>query len=314
MKLQQLRYACEVARRSLNVSAAAEALFTSQPGLSRQIKALEDELGVAIFVRRGKRLTAVTEPGRAVLAIAERMLADAANLKRAGEDYASRNLGTLTVATTHTQARYALPKAVAAFKRRYPKVDLVIHQGNPEQICTQVAEGEADLCVATEQIAEHPALVALPCYQWNRCVVVPPRHALLKVQPLTLEAIAAWPIVTYDFAFANRSLVNRAFEQRGLTPNVVLTAFDADVIKTYVELGLGVGIMAQMAFDPRRDRHLRSMDASHLFPSSTTRLGIKRGAYLRRFAYDFIELFAPALTHDLVEKAVTGTGGSSYEL
>ena len=157
-------------------------------------------------------------------------------------------------------------------------------------------------------------LVMLPCYQWNRCVVVPPRHALLKVQPLTLEAIAAYPIVTYDFAFANRSLVNRAFEQRGLTPNVVLTAFDADVIKTYVELGLGVGILARMAFDPRRDRHLRSLDASHLFPSSTTRLGIKRGAYLRRFAYDFIELFAPALTHDLVGKAVTGAGGSTYEL
>jgi LysR family cys regulon transcriptional activator len=314
MKLQQLKYACEVARRDLNVSAAAEALFTSQPGLSRQIKALEDELGIQIFVRRGKRLTGVTEPGRAVLAIAERMLADAANLKRAGEDYAGRNLGTLTIATTHTQARYALPKAVAAFKRRYPKVHLIIHQGNPEQICTQVADGEADLCIATEQIAEHPGLVALPCYQWNRCIVVPPRHALLKLQPLTLEAIAAYPIVTYDFAFANRSLVNRAFEQRGLTPNVVLTAFDADVIKTYVELGLGVGIMARMAFDAQRDRHLRAIDASHLFPSSTTRLGIKRGAYLRRFAYDFIELFAPALTHDLVEKTVAGTAGTNYEL
>ena len=314
MKLQQLRYACEVARRDLNVSTAAESLHTSQPGLSRQIRALEEELGVEIFVRRGRRLTGVTEPGRAVLAIAERMLADAANLKRAGEDYASRNLGTLTIATTHTQARYALPKAVAAFKRRYPKVHLIIHQGNPTQVCAQVADGEADLCIATEQVAEHPALVALPCYQWNRCVVVPPRHALLKTQPLTLEAIAAYPIVTYDFAFANRSLVNRAFEQRGLTADVVLTAFDADVIKTYVELGLGIGIMARMAFDPRRDLHLRAIDASHLFPSSTTRLGIKRGAYLRRFAYDFIELFAPALTRAVVEKTVAGTAGSTYEL
>jgi len=314
MKLQQLRYACEVARRDLNVSTAAESLHTSQPGLSRQIRALEEELGVEIFVRRGRRLTGVTEPGRAVLAIAERMLADAANLKRAGEDYASRNLGTLTIATTHTQARYALPKAVAAFKRRYPKVHLIIHQGNPTQVCAQVADGEADLCIATEQVAEHPALVALPCYQWNRCVVVPPRHALLKKQPLTLEAIAAYPIVTYDFAFANRSLVNRAFEQRGLTADVVLTAFDADVIKTYVELGLGIGIMARMAFDPRRDLHLRAIDASHLFPSSTTRLGIKRGAYLRRFAYDFIELFAPALTRAVVEKTVAGTAGSTYEL
>ena len=314
MKLQQLRYVCEVARRGLNISAAAEALHSSQPGISKRIRELEDELGVEIFVRNGKRIAALTEPGRAVVAIAERMLADAKNLKRAGEDYASRNLGTLTIATTHTQARYALPKPVTAFKRRYPKVQLVIHQGNPTQICEQVAAGEADLCVATEQIAEHPGLVALPCYQWNRCVVVPPRHPLLSVQPLTLEAIAGYPIVTYDYAFANRSLVNRAFEQRGLAPDVVLTAFDADVIKTYVELGLGVGIMAKMAFDPQRDRHLRAIDASHLFPSSTTRLGIKRGAYLRRFAYDFIELFAPRLSREVVEKTVAGGTGSSYEL
>ena len=314
MKLQQLRYVCEVARRGLNVSAAAEALHTSQPGISKRIRELEDELGVEIFVRNGKRIAALTEPGRTVVEIAERMLADAKNLKRAGEDYASRNLGTLTIATTHTQARYALPKPVTAFKRRYPKVQLVIHQGNPTQICEEVEAGEADLCVATEQIAEHPGLVALPCYQWNRCVVVPPRHPLLKVQPITLEAIARYPIVTYDYAFANRSLVNRAFEQRGLAPDVVLTAFDADVIKTYVELGLGVGIMAKMAFDARRDRHLRAIDAAHLFPSSTTRLGIKRGAYLRRFAYDFIELFAPQLSRELVEKTVAGGAGSSYEL
>ena len=314
MKLQQLRYVCEVARRGLNVSAAAQALHTSQPGISKRIRELEQELGVEIYVRNGKRITALTEPGRAVVAIAERMLTDAANLKRAGEDYASRNLGTLTIATTHTQARYALPKPVTAFKRRYPKVQLVIHQGNPTQICEQVVAGEADLCVATEQIAEYPGLVALPCYQWNRCVVVPPKHPLLKIQPLTLEAIAGYPIVTYDYAFANRSLVSRAFEQRGLALDVVLTAFDADVIKTYVELGLGVGILAKMAFDPKRDRSLRAIDASHLFPSSTTRLGIKRGAYLRRFAFDFIELFAPRLSREVVEKTVAGAAGSSYEL
>ncbi|MGH8705674.1 MAG: CysB family HTH-type transcriptional regulator [Burkholderiales bacterium] len=314
MKLQQLRYACEVTRQGLNVSSAAEALFTSQPGLSRQIKSLEDELGIEIFVRRGKRLTGITEPGRAVLAIAERMLADTANLKRAGEDFANRNLGTLTIAATHTQARYALPKAVTAFKRRYPRVHLIIHQGNPTQICEQVASGEADLCIATERIAEHPGLVALPCYQWNRCVVVPLKHPLLKAQPLTLEEIAKYPIVTYDFAFANRSLVNRAFESRGLAPEVVLTAFDADVIKTYVELGLGVGILGTMAFDAKRDRHLRAIDAAHLFPTSTTRLGIKRGAYLRRFAYDFITMFAPQLTREVVEQTVSGTEGSRYEL
>ena len=314
MKLQQLRYLCEIARRDLSVSAAAEALFTSQPGVSKQLKSLEGELGIEIFVRNGKRLVSITEPGRAVIAIAERMLADAANLKRAGEDFAGEKIGTLTIATTHTQARYALPKAVAAFKRRYPKVQLFIHQGNPTQICDQVAQGEADLCVATEQVAEHPGLVALPCFQWNRCIVVPPKHPLLKVEPLTLDAVAKYPIVTYDFAYANRSVVNRAFEQRGLTPQVVLTAFDADVIKTYVELGLGVGIMAAMAFDAKRDRSLRSIDASHLFPSSTTQLGIKRGAWLRRFALDFIALLAPQLSRELVEATVEGKSGSRYEI
>jgi len=314
MKLQQLRYLVEVARRGLNVSEAAQALHTSQPGVSKQIRALEDELGVEVFERRGKRLTAVTEPGKAVVEIAERILAEAANLKRAGAEFADEKLGTLTVATTHTQARYALPQAVAAFKRRYPGVRLLIHQGNPTQICQQVIAGEADLAIATEQIADHPELVSLPCYQWNRCVVVPPRHPLLKAKPLTLEALAAHPIVTYDFAFANRSLVQKAFEAKDLWPNVVLTALDADVIKTYVELGLGVGIMAQMAFDPKRDRSLRTIDAAHLFESSTTRLGIKRGAWLRRYAYDFIEFFAPHLPRALVERAARGDTGAQYDL
>ena len=314
MKIQQLRYLSEVARRDLSVSAAAEALHTSQPGVSRQIKELEDELGVEIFVRHGKRLTAITEPGRAVLAIAERILAEAANLKRAGAEFANEKLGTLTIATTHTQARYALPKAVAGLKRRYPDVQLVIHQGNPTQICEMVLRGEADFAIATEQIAEYPELVSLPCYQWNRCIVVPPRHALAREKPLTLEAVARHPIVTYDFAFANRSLVEKAFEHRGLAPKVVLTALDADVIKTYVELGLGVGIMAKMAFDAKRDRGLVALDASHLFASSTTRLGIKRGAYLRRYAYEFIELFAPHLPRAIVEPAVRGAQGSQYEL
>ncbi|MDH4096304.1 MAG: HTH-type transcriptional regulator CysB [Betaproteobacteria bacterium] len=314
MKLQQLRYLAEVARRELSVSAAADALHTSQPGVSRQIKDLEDELGVEIFVRHGKRLTAVTEPGRAVLAIAERILAEAANLKRAGEEFAHGKLGSLIIATTHTQARYALPKAVAAFKRSYPDVQLVIHQGNPTQICEMVLQGEADFAIATEQIAEVAGLVSLPCYRWNRCVVVPAGHPLARVKPLTLEAVARYPVVTYDFAFANRSLVEKAFEQRGLAPKVVLTALDADVIKTYVELGLGVGIMASMAFDAKRDRGLKALDASHLFESSTTRLGIKRGAYLRRYAYDFIESFVPHLPRSIVEPAVTGAEGSRYEL
>jgi LysR family transcriptional regulator, cys regulon transcriptional activator len=314
MKLQQLRYLTEVVRRGLNVSEAADALHTSQPGVSKQIRSLEDELGIQVFVRHGKRLVAITEPGKAVVAIAERILSEAQNLKRAGEEFANDQLGTLTIAATHTQARYALPKAVAAFKRRYPKVKLVIHQGNPTQICEQVLTGEADLCVATEAIAEYPELVSMPVYQWNRCVVVPPKHPLLKTAPLTLEKLAEYPIVTYDFAFANRSLVEKAFENRGLQPNVVLTALDSDVIKTYVELGLGIGILAKMAFDPKRDASLRAIDASHLFESSTTRLGIKRNAYLRRYAYEFIELFAPHLPRSTVERAVIGQEGSRYEL
>ena len=314
MKLQQLRCLTEVARRGLNVSEAADALHTSQPGVSKQIRALEDELGVEVFVRHGKRLVAVTEPGKAVVAIAERMLAEAANLRRAGEEFANDQLGTLTIAATHTQARYALPKAVAAFKRRYPKVELRIHQGNPTQICEQVLTGEADLGVATEMISQYPELVSLPVYQWNRCVVVPAKHPLLKETPLTLEKLAEHPIVTYDFAFANRSLVQKAFEARGLKPQVVLSAQDSDVIKTYVELGLGVGILAKMAFDAKRDANLRAIDASHLFESSTTRLGIKRNAYLRRYAYEFIELFAPHLPRAVVERAVRGEEGSRYEL
>jgi LysR family cys regulon transcriptional activator len=314
LRIQQLRYLSEIARRDLSVSAAAEALHTSQPGVSRQVRELEDELGVEIFVRHGKRLTTLTEPGRAILAIAERILAEVANLKRAGEEFANEKLGSLTIATTHTQARYALPKAVAAFKRKYPDVQLVLHQGNPTQICEMVLGGEAEFAIATEQIAEYPELVSLPCYQWNRCVVVPARHPLARAKPLTLEAIAQFPIVTYDFAFANRSLVEKAFEQRGLKARVVLTALDADVIKTYVELGLGVGIMAAMAFNAKRDAGLKALDAAHLFESSTTRLGIKRGAYLRRYAYEFIEMFVPHLPRSIVEAAVMGKSGSSYEL
>ena len=314
MKLQQLRYAAEVARQGLSVSAAAVALHTSQPGVSKQIRLLEEELGVEIFERHGKRVVAVTEPGRAVLAIAERILSEAVNLKRAGQEYADEAAGSFRISTTHTQARYALPKAVAKFMQRYPGVRLSIQQGNPSQICEQVLTGEADIGIATEAISDYDALVSLPCYQWNRCIVVPQDHALLNEHPLTLEAVTRHPIITYDFAFAGRSLVNKAFDTRGLTPNIVLSALDADVIKTYVELGLGIGIMAKMAFDPDRDRTLRAIDASHLFESSTTRLGIRRGAYLRGYAYAFIELFAPHLSRDSVEQAVIGKTGSDYQL
>src|SRR3970040_1077860 len=219
MKIQQLRYLTEIARRGLNVSEAAEALHTSQPGVSKQIRSLEDELGIEVFVRHGKRLVSVTEPGKAVIAIAERILAEAGNLKRAGEEFANDKIGTLTVAATHTQARYLLPKAVAAFKRRYPQVELHLHQGNPTQICDQVAAGEADLCVATEMIDRYAELVSLPVHQWNRVGVVRPKHPLLK-GALPLEKLAQYPIVTHDFAFANRSLVQKAFESRGLAPQI----------------------------------------------------------------------------------------------
>lgn len=313
MKLQQLRYLREVAKRGLNVSEAAAALFTSQPGVSKQIRQLEQELGVDIFVRHGKRVVEITEPGRAILGIAERILRDAENLKRVGSEFSNEAEGSLTIATTHTQARYALPAVIQRFVERYPKVQLRLHQGNPTQISEMVSSGEADIAIATEAIGLFSDLVMLPCYQWNRCVVVTPDHDLLRLPALTLEAIAAYPIITYDFAFTGRSQVNQAFERRGLAPSVVLTAIDADVIKTYVELGLGIGIVAAMAFDPERDRGLRALDASHLFESSTTRIGIRRGAYLRRYVYDFIQLFAPHLSRGVVEATMAGRG-SSYEL
>ncbi|HVW65791.1 MAG TPA: HTH-type transcriptional regulator CysB [Nitrosospira sp.] len=304
MKLQQLRYLCEVANQGLNLSKAAEMLHTSQPGISKQIRLLETELEVDIFVRNGKRVVNVTPPGRAILEIAERMLRDAKNLKQVGQDFANEATGSLTIATTHTQARYALPPAIKHFTARYPKVKLILRQGNPTQISELVTSGEADIAIATEAIELFDELVMLPCYQWNRCVVVGPRHPLLKLDELTLEAIAEYPIVTYDFAFTGRSKINQAFDAKGLIPNVVLTALDADVIKTYVELGLGIGILAQMAFEPKRDKHLRSIDASHLFAPSTTRIGISRNSYLRGYVYDFIEIFAPHLSHAVVKSAM----------
>jgi len=305
MKLQQLRYLCEVANQGLNLSKAAEILHTSQPGISKQIRLLENELGVDIFVRNGKRVVETTPPGRAILEIAERMLRDAKNLKQVGQEFANEASGSLTIATTHTQARYALPSAIQHFTARYPRVRLVLRQGNPTQIAELVTSGVADIAIATEAIELFSELVMLPCYQWNRCVIVPPRHPLLKLKELTLEAIAEHPIITYDFAFTGRSKINQAFDAKGLVPNVVLTAIDADVIKTYVELGLGIGILAQMAFEPSRDRHLRAIDASHLFEPSTTRIGISRNSYLRKYVYDFIEMFAPHLDRATVAAAMT---------
>jgi LysR family cys regulon transcriptional activator len=306
MNLQQLRYLREVVRHGLKISDAAEALYTSQPGVSKQIKLLEDELGMEIFVRSGKRITAVTEPGKSILEIAERILHETDNMRLVSEEFHAQDSGTLTIATTHTQARYALPPVVRQFIKRYPRVRLNLHQGSPTQIAEQVLEGTADLAIATESLDGYDALVALPCYEWHHCVITPPKHPLLAEKKLTLEKLAQYPIITYDFAFSGRGKINAAFEARGLTPNVVLTAIDADVIKTYVELGLGIGIVAHMAFIPERDRHLRMIEAPGLFRPSTTRIAIRRNDYLRGYAYDFIELFAPKLDRRTVTAAVRG--------
>lgn len=308
MNLQQLRYIHEVARCGLNVSEAALALFTSQPGVSKQIRQLETELGIEIFERYGKRLVAVTEPGRAVLSIAERVLRDVDNLQQVGDEFANESVGELSIATTHTQARYVLPQVIRDFMRRYPQVRLSLHQGNPRQVCEMVLDGTADIAIATEAIADYDELLMLPCYQWNRCVVATPRHPILRASPLTLEAIARYPLITYDDAFTGRGLINKAFLGRGLKPNVVLSAIDSDVIKKYVEMDLGIGILARMAYDPAEDRRLGMVDASHLFESSTTRIGLRKRSWLRAYVYAFIEGFAPHLSRPMVEMALAGGG------
>ncbi|WP_297572188.1 HTH-type transcriptional regulator CysB [uncultured Deefgea sp.] len=305
MKLQQLRYLVEVAKQGLNVSEAAEKLHTSQPGISKQIRLLEDELGVQIFIRNGKRVVDITAPGREILRIAERILMQSRNLKRIGEEFVNVEGGSLIIATTHTQARYVLPKTIQAFMQRYPKVRLSLKQGNPTQISEMVVDGSADIAIATEGIDHYPELATLDCYSWNRIVVVPNDHPLATLQRLiTLEDIAAWPLITYDFAFAGRSKINRAFELKHLIPNIVLTAIDSDVIKTYVALGLGIGILASMAYEPERDTQLTSIDVSHLFEPSTTHIGVRKDAYLRGYGYDFIELFAPHLNRQVVQAAL----------
>jgi LysR family cys regulon transcriptional activator len=313
MKLQQLRYIVEIQRQGMNVSEAAESLFTSQPGVSKQVKLLEDELGVAIFERSGKRFTGLTEPGKAVLAIAERILREAENLKRASAEFATGQSGRLVLAATHTQARYALPVVVRDFVARHPDVKLEMHQGSPVQIAEWVMAGEADIGIATEALDQYPQLITLPVRQWSHCVIAPAGHPILESRPLSLQELGKWPLITYDTAFTGRSRINRAFERIGVEPNVALTALDADVIKTYVSLGLGLGIISALAFDAQRDAGLVALDAGHLFESNTTRLALRRGTYLRRCDYDLIELFAPHLSKRVVEMAMQG-GGAEYQL
>ena len=307
MTLQQLRYLCAIVDHGLNVSGTAHALATSQPGISKQVRQLEDELGLKVFVRQGKRLASLTPAGSVVVATARKALSEIGNLTRVADEYRREDAGTLAIATTHTQARYVLPRVLHAFSVRYPKVRVVLHQGNPRQVAEYTLAGETDVGIATEALADYPELVTLPCYTWNRIVLVPRAHPLAKLKGrLTLEALVRHPIVTYDFSFTGRSQINAAFAARGLEPNVVLTALDADVIKTYVELGTGVGIVAQMAWDPVRDKGLVKLDASHLFAPSTTRLALRRNVFLRGYVYAFIALFAPKYDRAAVDAALAG--------
>ena len=303
MKLQQLRYIWEVAHHDLNVSATAQSLFTSQPGISKQIRLLEDELGVEIFSRSGKHLTHVTPVGQTIIAQAGEILRKVDSIKQAAHEFRDEKTGSLSIATTHTQARYALPAVIDSFISRYPEVSLHMHQGSPMQIAEMAANGEVDFAIATEALDLFSDLVMMPCYRWNRSVVVPADHPLVGKDDLSLADVAAYPIVTYVFGFTGRSKLDEAFQGEGLTPKVVFTATDADVIKTYVRLGLGIGIIADMAHDLDEDPDLVALNASHLFAPSTTMIGCRRGTFLRGFMYDFMEIFAPHLNRELVNEA-----------
>lgn len=307
MNFQQLKAVRETARSGFNLTEVAAVLNTSQPGISRQIRELEDELGVEIFQRVGKRLTGLTPPGEAVLPVVERLLLDADNLRRVGAEFAAMDSGPLSIAATHSQARYALPAVVKDFRALYPKVTLTLHQGSPKQIAQMLISGEADVGIATEALADHPQLLAMPCYRWTHSVVVPPEHPLLALgRPIALADLARFPIITYESGYTGRTHIDEAFAKVGLAPDVVLSAMDADVIKTYVELGMGVGIVASIAFDAERDRTLRAIDARELFEVNTTRLAVRRGVWLRGYAYAFIEAFAPTLTWGAVQQALAG--------
>ncbi len=313
MKLQQLRYIWEVAHHDLNVSATAQSLYTSQPGISKQIRLLEDELGVEVFSRSGKHLTHITPAGEVIIQMAGEILRKAESIKRVADEFSNERKGRLGIATTHTQARYALPSVIQTFRNDYPDVALQMNQGTPVQIAEMAANGTVDFAIATEGIEHFSDLVMMPCYRWNRAVVVPRDHPLASRQELTLADVAAESIVTYVFGFTGRSKLDEAFDAEGLTANVVFTATDTDVIKTYVRLGLGVGIIAAMAFDPVQDADLVALDASHLFQSSVTHIGCRKGTFMRRYMYDFIELFAPHLTHRVVDDAFACSNGSERE-
>ncbi|MDA0823293.1 MAG: HTH-type transcriptional regulator CysB [Proteobacteria bacterium] len=304
MKLQQLRYIWEVSKHELNVSATAESMYTSQPGVSKQIRLLEDELGVQIFQRSGKHLTEITEAGKEIIRVSGSILGQVENIKRIAAEHCDDSRGSLSIATTHTQARYVLPPTIEKFIKGYPHVSLHMHQGTPMQISELAANRNVDFAIATEALELFDDLIMLPCYRWNRSIIVPDGHPLASMDKVTLEAIAQYPIVTYVFGFTGRSQLDQAFHEIGLSPKVVFTAVDADVIKTYVKLGLGIGIVASLAYDPLVDQGLKALDASHLFDYSVTKIGFRRGTFMRAYMLDFITLFAPHLTRDVIQKAL----------
>ncbi|QOL25158.1 HTH-type transcriptional regulator CysB [Thalassotalea sp. LPB0316] len=304
MKLQQLRYIVEVLNNNLNVSATAESLYTSQPGISKQVRMLEDELGIQIFGRSGKHLTHVTPAGNEVINIATEILSKVEAIKAVAREHTQPDEGKLRIATTHTQARYALPDIIQGFVKKFPKVSLHMYQGTPAQISDAASKGEADFAIATESMHLYNDLIMLPCYHWNRSIIVRKDHPLANVKDITIADIAQYSLVTYVFGFTGRSQLDTAFREEGCEPKVAFTATDADVIKTYVRLGVGVGVIATMALDDELDKDLVRIDASHLFKASTTKIGFRRGTFLRSYMFDFIERFAPHLNRDLVTKAV----------
>jgi len=304
MNFQQLRILRETVKCNYNLTEVGNALFTSQSGVSKHIKDLEDELGIELFLRKGKRLLGLTEPGKELLIIVERMLIDTKNIKLLAEQFSHSDKGQLTVATTHTQARYILPQIVSRFKKEFPKVHLALHQGSPNEISELLLNGEADLAIATESLSQILELVSFPFYSWHHAVVVPEGHPLEKSKKLKLEDIAEYPIVTYHEGFTGRKLIDETFSNAHLSPDIVMSALDADVIKTYVELGLGIGIIASMAYQKERDTHLKLLSSDHLFANNTTRIAVRKGHYLRGYAYKFIELCAPSLTEVEVKAAL----------
>lgn len=304
MKLQQLRYILEISQNALNVSNTAESLFTSQPGISKQVRQLEQELGVEIFSRHGKQLTHITPAGRQIIAVAGEILDKVHNIKEIAQEFRDNKVGSFAIGATHNQARYVLPKVLKAFMAKYPGITLHIHQGTPMQIAEEASRGVIDLAISTEALHLFENLVVLPCYEWSRYLLVRRDHPLAQQEKTSLEELADYPLVTYVAGFGGRAQLDQAFEKAHLHPQVALTAVDADVIKTYVRLGLGVGVVATMAYDPVADADLAALDANHLFGYSVTKIGLRKDLFFREFMYEFIELFAPALSKETIQHAM----------